>query len=137
MPLKAALSDLEQKVMDIVWARGSATAADVQTALASERPLRDSTVRTILTRLEEKGFVRHTVEGRTFVYTGTEPPHNVAVRAVKQILDRFCQGSVESLLVGMVDDAVVDPEELRRIATRLSRERDAALKARQKSGRKK
>jgi len=123
MPQKTALSDLEKTLMDIVWKCGSATAADVQEALAPERPLKDSTVRTVLGRLEEKGYLRHEVQGRTFLYSGVEPPRNVAVRAVKQILDRFCHGSVESLLTGMVDDEVVDPEELQRIASRLARER--------------
>jgi predicted transcriptional regulator len=123
MSVKPALSDLEQQLMDIVWSRGSATAGDIQDALAPERPLKDSTIRTVLTRLEEKGYVRHKVRGRTFVYSGVEPARKVAVRAVKQILDRFCQGSVESLLVGMVDGEMVDPEELQRIADYLARER--------------
>jgi predicted transcriptional regulator len=125
MSVKPALSDLEQQLMHIVWSRGSATAGEIQDALAAERPLKDSTIRTVLTRLEEKGYVRHKVRGRTFVYSGVEEPHKVAVRAVKQILDRFCQGSVESLLVGMVDGEMVDPEELQRIADHLARERRA------------
>jgi predicted transcriptional regulator len=123
MSLKPALSDLEQQLMDIVWNRGSATAGEIQDALTPERPLKDSTIRTVLTRLEEQGYVRHKVRGRTFVYSGVEPAHKVAVRAVKQILDRFCHGSVESLLVGMVDGEMVDPAELQRIADQLARER--------------
>lgn len=108
--------------MNVIWKRGKATASDVQEALASTRPLKDSTIRTILTRLEGKGYARHTVEGRAFVYSGIEQPRNVAARAVRQILDRFCHGSVESLLVGMVDDEIVDPAELEQIAARLVRE---------------
>lgn len=110
--------------MNIVWQRGGVTAADIQGALAPERPLKDATIRTILLRLEEKKYLRHKVRGRTFVYFSTEQPRSVAVRAVKQILDRFCHGSVESLLVGMVDDRVLDPEELRRITDRLTQEKE-------------
>jgi BlaI family transcriptional regulator, penicillinase repressor len=117
------LSELEQDVMNIVWGCGTATAADIQKALASERALKDSTVRTILSRLEEKRYLQHEVEGRTFVYSGIDHPGNVAARAVKQILDRFCHGSLESLLTGMVDNELVDPDELRRVADRLARER--------------
>jgi BlaI family penicillinase repressor len=123
MTLRAPISDLEREVMNIIWSRGSATAANVQKILAAERPLKDSTIRTVLMRLEEKGYVQHEVDGRTFVYSCVEPPGSVAARAVKQILDRFCHGSLESLLAGMVDDELVDTDELRKIADRLGRER--------------
>jgi len=128
--LNRSLSALEQLVMEIVWQRGSATADGVREALDSTRPLKDSTVRTVLKRLEEKGYLRHTVEGRTYVYSGSVPRQNIAARAVKQIVDRFCNGSVESLLVGMVDHEVVDADELERMVTRLKEERaDGARKA--------
>jgi BlaI family transcriptional regulator, penicillinase repressor len=120
MSLKSPLSPLEQEVMQVVWSRGKTTAAEVQAALAPQRPLRDSTVRTLLMRLEEKGYLHHEVEGRTFVYASRKPPQSLAARAVQQIVDRFCQGSLESLLVGMVDDEIVDPEELQRIVERLN-----------------
>ncbi len=109
--------------MQAIWSHGNATAAEVQQALAGERPLRDSTIRTVLLRLEEKGYVKHEVSGRTFVYSCLEPPRSVAARAVQQIVDRFCEGSLESLLAGMVEDELVDTQELRKIVDRLSRER--------------
>jgi predicted transcriptional regulator len=123
MALNRPLSGLEQQVMDVVWSRGNVTAADVQTMLMPQRVLKDSTIRTILTRLEEKRYVRHQVNGRTFVYSSVEPPSSVAVRAVKQIIDRFCHGSMESLLAGMVEDDVVDPKELRQMVNRLTKQR--------------
>lgn len=128
MAIRLPLSGLEQEVMDVVWSGGKVTAADVQAALAPKRALRDSTVRTVLTRLEEKGYLRHEVEGRAFVYSSVERPRRLAVRAVKQIIDRFCHGSVESLLTGMVDDEVVDPKELQRIIDRLAAKRKESPK---------
>ena len=113
------LSPLEHLVMDVLWSRPSATAEDVRTALASRHPMKESTVRTILKRLEEKGFARHTVEGRANVYRGIDTPSNVAARAVRQIIDRFCGGSVEQLLVGMVANDVVKEEELEQLAQRI------------------
>jgi predicted transcriptional regulator len=107
--------------MNIIWSRGTATAADIQKGLSEERPLKDSTIRTVLMRLEEKGYVQHEVSGRTFVYSCLEAPGSVAARAVKQILDRFCHGSLEALLAGMVDDKLVDTDELQKIADRLGR----------------
>lgn len=120
MALKSPLSGLEHKVMNIIWSRNAATAADVQSDLQPDRTLRDSTVRTVLSRLEEKGYLKHKVDGRTFVYSSVEPPGNLAVRAVKQIVDRFCQGSFESLLVGLVNDEIVDTQELQQIVDRLA-----------------
>jgi len=77
-------------------------------------------------RLEEKGYVHHEVAGRTFVYSSVETAGSIAARAVQQIVDRFCHGSLESLLVGMVNDELVDPDELRKIVDRLSHERRSA-----------
>jgi predicted transcriptional regulator len=113
------LSELEHAVMEVLWSRGPANADDIRAGLLPGRDLKDSTVRTILRRLEEKGYVDHAVEGRTYVYRGVHAPQNLAARAVRQIIDRFCGGSVEALLVGMVENEVVDREELKRLADRL------------------
>jgi predicted transcriptional regulator len=110
------LSELEHLVMDILWKRSQNTAEDVREALAVRHPMKDSTARTILKRLEEKGYVKHHVEGRTNVYRVSEPPRNLAVTAVQQIIDRLCGGSVEQLIVGMVDRELLDERELRRLA---------------------
>ena len=115
------LSEVEHLVMGIIWQRGSATAEDVRIALAERHPMKESTARTILKRLEEKGYVKHDLSGRTNVYTGLEAPQHVAARAVRQIIDRFCGGSVEQLLVGMVNNDVVDERELQRLAERIAR----------------
>jgi predicted transcriptional regulator len=109
---------LEHEVMDALWARGGASADQIREGLA--RRLKDSTVRTILRRLEDKGYVKHRVEGRTYIYSGAEARENIAVRAVRQIIDRFCQGSVEQLLAGMVENEVVDRAELQRLARKIA-----------------
>src|SRR5690349_6901831 len=96
------LSDLEHLVMEVVWKQQPLTADDVRTALADRHPMKESTVRTVLKRLEEKGYLQHRVVGRTNIYTGQDAPESVAAKAVRQIIERFCGGSVEQLLVGMV-----------------------------------
>jgi predicted transcriptional regulator len=65
--------------------------------------------------------VKHEVQGRTFIYSGVELPRNVAVRAVRQIIDKFCGGSLEQLLVGMVENKVVDRAELQELARKIAR----------------
>jgi BlaI family penicillinase repressor len=114
----AELGELERAIMQLVWQHGTLTAEQVREGL--ERPLKDSTIRTVLRRLEEKGYVTHTTDNRTFLYSPAEPRQMVAGRAVKRIVDWFCDGSVEALLVGMVDSAVLDGKELQRLADRIA-----------------
>jgi predicted transcriptional regulator len=124
--IKADLGALEQDVMQLVWSRGTVTADAVRAALA--RPLKESTIRTVLRRLEDKGYVRHTIEIRTFTYSATEPRERVAAKAVKRIVDWFCNGSVEDVLVGMVDSNMLDQDQLSAIAKRLSAAQEAKSK---------
>jgi BlaI family transcriptional regulator, penicillinase repressor len=119
------LGELERNILTIVWRMGNLSAEQVREEL--DRPLKDSTVRTVLRRLEEKGYLAHTVENRTFLYQPAESRQRVAGRAVKRIVDWFCEGSVESLLVGMVDQKVLDRAELQRLAERIAAaQKDAA-----------
>jgi BlaI family transcriptional regulator, penicillinase repressor len=114
------LGEVEQIVMDYVWTHGPSTSESCREALASSRPMKDSTIRTVLRRLEGKGYLTHEVQGRTFIYKAADARQNVAVRAVKGIIDRFCGGSAEQLVLGMVDNAVLDRKQLERLARRIA-----------------
>jgi predicted transcriptional regulator len=114
----AELGELERSILMIVWRVGSVTAEQVREELG--RPLKDSTIRTVLRRLEEKGYLAHEVENRTFLYRPAQSQQRVAGRAVKRIVDWFCDGSVEALLVGLVDSKVLDRAELQRLAERIA-----------------
>jgi predicted transcriptional regulator len=78
----------------------------------------------MLRRLEEKGYIEHTVENRAFVYRPAESRQRVAGRAAKRIVDWLCGGSVETLLVGMVDSKILDRAELQRLAQRIAAVRE-------------
>ena len=106
--------------MDYLWTHGPSTSEACREALAASRPMKDSTIRTVLRRLEEKGYLTHEIEGRTFIYKASDARQNVAVRAVKGIIDRFCGGSAEQLLLGMVDHAVLDRKQLERLTRRIA-----------------
>lgn len=112
------LGELERSILLVVWRVGKVTAEQVREEL--NRPLKDSTIRTVLRRLEEKGYLAHSVENRTFLYRPAESRQRVAGRAVKRIVDWFCEGSVEALLVGMVDSKVLGRAELQRLAERIA-----------------
>ncbi|HXO89008.1 MAG TPA: BlaI/MecI/CopY family transcriptional regulator [Candidatus Acidoferrales bacterium] len=114
------LGEVEQMVMDYVWAHGPCSAESCREALAATRPMKDSTVRTVLRRLEQKAFLSHEIEGRTFIYRAAENRQNVAVRAVKSIIDRFCGGSAEELVVGLVNSDVIDRQQLEQLARKIA-----------------
>ena len=106
--------------MEFIWSRGPSTAEACRAALLPKRVRKDSTIRTVLRRLEEKGLLKHHTEGRTFLYQATQPRRHFAARAVQHIIDRFCGGSVEQLLVGMVENKVLKQEDLQQLARRIA-----------------
>lgn len=114
--------------MDYVWTHGPTSSEACREALASSRPMKDSTIRTVLRRLEEKGYIEHEIEGRTFLYRASDARQNVAVRAVKNIIDRFCGGSAEQLVLGMVDNAVLNRKQLERLARKVAEMQGAEKK---------
>jgi BlaI family transcriptional regulator, penicillinase repressor len=103
------LGELERAVLELIWEHGVQSADQVREHLVQQgRPLKESTIRTVLRRLEEKG------------YRPAATREAVAGRAVQRIVDWFCEGSVETLLAGMVDSAVLDRKELQRLAERIA-----------------
>jgi len=120
IPNRKSPTPLEQFVLDYVWTHPGCTAETCREGLAEQRDLKDSTIRTLLRNLEEKGYVTHDVEGRTFIYRAADSKRNVAVQAAQQLIDRFCDGSVEELLVGLVDNRVLEPKQLQRLAEKIA-----------------
>lgn len=106
--------------MDYVWKHSDCTAEMCREGMAGERTLKESTVRTILNNLEKKGYVTHQVRGRTYVYRAVDTKRSVAVEGARQLIDRFCGGSVKELLVGMVDNQMIKPNDLRALAEEIA-----------------
>ena len=125
----ADLGELEREVMQLVWSGGEVTAEAIREQL--DRKPKESTVRTVLRRLEDKGYVTHTVSGRTFVFRAAASRQDVAARAVKHIVDWFCNGSLEEVLVGMADARMLDSRTLEVLAKRIA---NAKEKAKAKGG---
>jgi BlaI family transcriptional regulator, penicillinase repressor len=125
-PSQKPLTPLEQLIMEHVWSHPNCTAETCREGVAARKALKDSTIRTILRILEEKGYVTHDVDGRTFVYRAVDTKRNVAVQAVQQLIDRFCGGSVEELLVGLIDNQVLEPKQLQRLAAKIAARKETA-----------
>lgn len=114
------LTELQQAILDQLWSKGPATADQIREALLPAHRLKDSSVRTLLRRLESRGYVSRRLDGRTFVYEATIAPKRVAAHSVRQMIDRFWSGSVEQFLTGMVDEKMLTRTEIARLARKIS-----------------
>jgi len=114
---RPSLSPLEAECMALLWKRGPMTADDVREALPN--PLRESTVRTLLRRITEKGYLTHDVDGRTYVYRAVDEPSAVAASGVRRLAQLLYRGSVGDLLVGLVDSREIDAAELEALMARI------------------
>jgi BlaI family penicillinase repressor len=113
------LGDLEHELLTLLWKHGAMTAVAVRNAL--NRDLKDATIRTVLRRLEEKRYVSHTVDKGTFIYTAKETQERAAAKAVKGIVDKFCGGSLERMLLGLVEASVIQPKQLDALVGKVTR----------------
>ena len=113
------LGDLEHELLTILWKHGELTAFAVRKQVA--RKLKDATIRTVLRRLEDKGYVTHSVVSGTFIYRAKETAETTAASAVQGIVERFCGGSLERVLVGLVDAGFVDSDQLAVLLGKLKR----------------
>jgi predicted transcriptional regulator len=130
---KPSLGDLEHEIMQLVWKHGPISADALRERLS--RPLKDSTVRTVMRRLEEKQYLTHTVENRTFIYVAAEARQHMAAKAVKRIVDWFCDGSVEDVLVGLVDNSLLNEKQLDALSKRIAEAKRAKSKTARKGDR--
>ena len=102
MPHHHELSRRERQIVDILYAQGQATAAEVQAALPD--PPSYSAVRAMLRILEEKGHVRHQQDGPRYVYLPTVARENAKKSALRHMLQTFFDGSAEEAISALLDD---------------------------------
>jgi predicted transcriptional regulator len=123
------LTEAELRLMDAVWDKGSATVQEVADALPRELGLAYNTVLTTLRILEEKGYLRHkkAKEGRAFIYRPAVTRQQASRSAVHSLLRRFFGNSAEALVLNLLDDEKLEPDEVRRIRG-LLRARPASAK---------
>src|SRR5262245_64630294 len=120
-PRDRALTRRERQIMDILYRRGRATAADVMNDLSGEPNY--STVRTQLRVLEDKGQVTHEEEGLRYVYSPAVPRRTARKSALRHVVDTFFDGSVEQVVGALLggEGARLSEEELARIADMVAR----------------
>ncbi len=114
-----SLTDAELRLMEVLWEKGAATVSEVMESLPGDVPLAYSTLLTTLRILENKGHVRHTKEGRAFIYHPLIGRAKARESAVTHLLRRFFEGSPELLMLNLVEGRRIDARELARLRKRI------------------
>lgn len=123
------LTDLQLAIVRVLWERGECTVAAAQAALLPDRPLAQTTVATILTRLEKRGVVAHRPNGRQFVYRALVTEGDVRVSMVRELTAMLFGGSSAALISHVLHDRGVSEQEygeLRRIVAAAGERANAA-----------
>jgi len=125
-----SLSEAQREIMKIVWERGEISALEVRKILSEKRDLAKNTVRTLLDRMEEKGWLKHREDGRTYLYSAAQPREASIGQKVLEVVEHVCGGSPEELVTALLDYRGLTPQELKRIRAMLDQAR--ATRASQK-----
>jgi predicted transcriptional regulator len=120
---KPLLTDQELEIMKIVWMRGSATVRDVYEELLKRRKIAYTTVMTMMGILEQKGHLTKSADERAYVYTPAQPQREVVGNMVHDFLKRVFNGSAKPLLIQLVEDKKLTPDELDEIRKLLKEKR--------------
>src|SRR6516164_4860528 len=124
MPRKktSGLTNAEHRIMEIIWAKGSATVADVVEALKGRDAY--TTILTLMRILKTKGYLSTRKEGRAFVFAPRVDRDTAARRAVRQLLSKFFAGSPGELVLSFLREEQLTPEEMERIKQKISNSED-------------
>src|SRR5664279_284554 len=112
----STLTGQELEIMKVVWERESVTVRDVYEALLERRKVAYTTVMTMMKILEQKKYLKKNVADRAYVYRPAQPKKQVIGDMVRDFIDRVFNGSAEPLLVHLVQEHDLSPEELEEIA---------------------
>jgi predicted transcriptional regulator len=122
MPPKRSitLTQAELRLMKVLWNRGESTVADMVAATADEGALAYNSVLTTIRVLETKGYVNHRQDGRAFLYSSSIGEIEASRTEVRNVLQRFFGNSRERLLLSLLGDETIGPEELKHLKEAIS-----------------
>ncbi|MGH7136296.1 MAG: BlaI/MecI/CopY family transcriptional regulator [Pirellulales bacterium] len=126
MSSRHRLADLQLAIMNVLWARGEATVAEVRQSLSPGRKLAHTTVATMLTKLESKGAVAHRSDGRMNIYRPTVERDQVSRTMIADLAERLFAGDVEEMMCHLFDECEISKESLARL-TKIIRQKEKEL----------
>lgn len=109
------LSEAQLEIMQLVWKQGEISVAEIWNELAARRKIARNTVSTLVTRLEEKGWLRHRTVGNHYVFSATVQKEDAASHLVTRLVDAVFEGSADRLVMALLDGRGVSADEARRI----------------------
>ena len=129
MPPKRSntLTEAELRLMKILWRRGESAVTDLVAAMPDGESLAYNSVLTTIRILERKGYVEHRQEGRAFIYRPLIAENEASRSEVRHVLSRFFGNSRERLLLSLLDDGEISPEELERLKGAISKSSQEGL----------
>jgi predicted transcriptional regulator len=129
MPPKKSttLTEAELRLMKILWQRGESLVGDLVAAMPADASLAYNSVLTTIRILEQKGYVRHRQEGRAYLYSPCVAEHEASRSEIRHTLQRFFGNSRERLLLSLLGDDEVTPEELERLRKTIANAADDRL----------
>jgi len=113
----STLTNAEHRIMEVIWAKGSATVADVVEALNGKDAY--TTILTLMTILKGKGYLSSRKEGRAFVFVPKVDRDTAARKAVHQLLSKFFAGSASELVLSFLREEELTPQELDAITKKI------------------
>ncbi len=120
------LTEAELRLMKLLWARGESAVSDLVAALPETEALAYTSVLTTVRILEQKGYVRHRQEGRAFLYSTCVAEREASRSEIRHMMQRFFGNSRERLLLSLLGDDEIDPDELRRLREAIAKAADDA-----------
>src|SRR6185369_3970084 len=115
MAEKVNPTERELEILKVLWDRGEATVRDVYEALRERLPIVQNTVQAFLRTMEDKGLVRHRLEGRTFIYEPISRPRQAQQHLADQLLQRAFDGAIDQLVQSVLDLRQPTKDELSRL----------------------
>ena len=112
---KTPLSRGEREIMEIIWDQGEVGVLEVTEILNKQRPIARNTVRTLMERIREKGWLVYRAVGRSYLYEATVPREESLGERVVDMVDKACGGDPEKLMMALLDYRGLSTEESKRI----------------------
>lgn len=109
------ITESELKVMEVVWAQGIISSKEINQELEQSEEWSPNTIRTLLTRLEQKGIITHVKSGRRYIYSAQVPREHFVKQESKKFIQKFFDGRVSDLVMNFVQEEAVDQKEIEKL----------------------
>lgn len=119
-PNPSGLTELELRIMQIIWRRGGSSVAEVQAEL--DPPLAYTTVQTVLNILQRKGKLKRALEGRAYIYSAKITEDKALRQGIRDLIDRMFGGSSEELVMSLLKNRQIDAKRLAELTERFNKE---------------